>query len=91
MDQNLGWVSYKDIISVTVLMDLSLRNAPEDSPAGKTLTPERPALDVTVLLSNHSHHEYENKFHVHQCQAQTSFTSTNVKLRLRFNIYLTFH
>ena len=30
MDQSLGWVCYKDIISVTVLMVLSLRNAPED-------------------------------------------------------------
>ena len=30
MDQSLGWMRYKDIISVTVLMVLSLRNAPED-------------------------------------------------------------
>ena len=30
MDRSLGWMRYKDIISVTLLMVLSLRNAPED-------------------------------------------------------------
>ena len=65
MDQYLGWVCYKDIISVTILMDLSLRNAPEDSPAGTILTPEWPALDVNVLfylITCPPQHEYENNF-----------------------------